>query len=227
MFKVGVGVMRLEMGPGLSGSERMALPCQSGLTLRDSESCGWFGGGWGPAPAAAAASGQERVGPRRIAALGLVLKGGVWYLVAQDRQSIRTYKAANIERARVCAQGFTRPGGFNLAAHWARASSDYEAGVYHEQADVKLSPRGVDLLGLLGPFVVEAAARTSRKPDRKGWVRCTVPLESIDGGVRELMRLGNEVNVIGPPALRVRLAETAARFARDHSGLPGRPRAHV
>jgi predicted DNA-binding transcriptional regulator YafY len=172
-------------------------------------------------------SGQEKIRARRIAPLGLVLKGGVWYLVAQDGESIRTYKAANIDGAKVCAEGFSRPRSFNLAAHWARASSDYEAGVYHERADVALSPQGVDLLGLLGPFVVETAARTSGKPDKKGWVRCTVPLESIDGGVRELMRLGNEVNVIGPPALRIRLAETAARFARTHSGPPRRARGNV
>jgi predicted DNA-binding transcriptional regulator YafY len=53
---------------------------------------------------------------------------------------------------------------------------------------------------------MEAAAKTARKPDRQGWVRCTVPIESIDYGVRELMRLGEDVEVLGPPALRARMA---------------------
>jgi hypothetical protein len=36
-------------------------------------------------------------------------------------------------------------------------------------------------------------------------------------GVRELMRLGGDVNVIGPPALRSQLAESAARVVAVHA----------
>jgi predicted DNA-binding transcriptional regulator YafY len=154
---------------------------------------------------------------RTLAPLGLVLKGGVWYLVAQSGASIRTFRAAKIYDAELCDQTFDRPKGFELAAHWATAARDYEASVYREHADVRLSPRGRDLLDLLGPHVVEAAARTASKPDRDGWVRCTLPIESLDYGVRELMRLGGDVNVIGPPALRAQLAATAARIVGLHS----------
>ena len=45
-------------------------------------------------------------------------------------------------------------------------------------------------------------------------MRCTLPLESIDFGVRELMRLGDEVRVSGPPALRASVCASAARMAR-------------
>jgi predicted DNA-binding transcriptional regulator YafY len=72
------------------------------------------------------------------------------------------------------------------------------------------------MLDLLGPYVVRAAAKTASKPDRNGWIRCTLPLESIDFGIRELMRLGDEVRVLGPPALRAALAAGAARMAKLH-----------
>lgn len=154
---------------------------------------------------------------RTLAPLGLVLKGGVWYLVAQSGTSIRTFRAAKIYDAELCDQTFDRPKGFDLAAHWTLAAHDYEASVYREHAEVRLSPRGLELLDLLGPHVVEVAAKTAHKPDRAGWVRCMLPIESLEFGVRELMRLGGDVNVLGPPALRAQLAATAARIVCVHA----------
>lgn len=161
-------------------------------------------------------AGESDARPRRLAPLGLVLKGGTWYLVAQKGKSIRTYRVANIQDAEIREEAFTRPKDFDLAAHWDRASRDYEAGVYREHADVRLSPKGLGLLDLLGPHVMRAAAKTAGTPDGAGWVRCTLPLESFDFGVRELLRLGEEVAVIGPPALRTQMARTAQRIAKVH-----------
>jgi predicted DNA-binding transcriptional regulator YafY len=161
-------------------------------------------------------AGEAEARPRKLGPLGLVLKAGVWYLVAQNKSSVRTYRARNIYEASMTDEPFARPKHFNLAAHWQKAVREYEGGVYREQAEVKLSPKGRYMLDLLGPYVQRAAAETSGKPDRKGWVRCTLPLESIDFGIRELMRLGDEVIVLGPPELRAQFAERAARIARVH-----------
>ena len=111
---------------------------------------------------------------------------------------------------------FARPRHFDLAAHWRDAVRDYEAGVYHETADVRLSPTGVYWLELLGPYVMTAAAATAGEPDRKGWVRCRLPLESIEFGVRQLMQLGDEIVVEGPPALRAAFSRAATRIAQTH-----------
>jgi len=161
-------------------------------------------------------AGEKDARPRKLGPLGLVLKGGIWYLVAQSGKEIRTYRAANIHDAEICDEPFARPRDFDLAAHWENAVREYEAGVYREHADVRLSPYGVFLLEMLGPYVMEAAAKTAGKPDRKGWVRCRLPLESIGYGVRELMRLGKEVVVIGPPALRAEFSRTARTMATRH-----------
>jgi predicted DNA-binding transcriptional regulator YafY len=151
-------------------------------------------------------AGQSETRAHRLGPLGLVLKGGIWYLVAQSGKSVRSYRAANILDAQIADEMFARPAKFDLAGYWQKSSRDYEAGVYREQAEVRLSQDGFARLNLLGPYVMEAAAKTARKPDRQGWVRCTVPIESIDYGVRELMRLGEDVEVLGPPALRARMA---------------------
>ena len=161
-------------------------------------------------------AGEADPRPRTLGPLGLVLKAGVWYLVAQSGKSVRTYRARNIHDAAITDEPFARPKHFNLAAHWQKAVQEYEAGVYHEQAEVRLSPKGVYMLDLLGPYVQRAAAQSASKPDRKGWVRCTLPLESIDFGIRELMRLGDEVIVLGPSELRAQLVAAAGRMAKLH-----------
>ncbi|HEY1638482.1 MAG TPA: WYL domain-containing protein, partial [Rhizomicrobium sp.] len=147
--------------------------------------------------------------------LGLVLKSGVWYLVAQSGKSIRTYRVAQIVEADVAEEAFARPKNFDLAAHWSESSRAYESGLYCEQAEVKLSQRGMELLNLLGAYVVEAAAKSAKR-ERDGWTRCTVPIESVSQGAREFMRLGGEVEVLAPPALRASIAETAAAMAKRH-----------
>jgi predicted DNA-binding transcriptional regulator YafY len=156
--------------------------------------------------------------PRTLGPLGLVLKGGVWYLIAQSGKSIRTYRVAQMIDAAVADEPFARPKNFDLVAHWEKSSRAYEAGVYRESADVRLSPRGMGWLDMFGPYVVAVARDSAGKPDRKGWVRCTLPMETIDFGVRELMRLGDEVEVIGPLALRAKYLETLTSMHKRHLG---------
>src|SRR6202000_376777 len=54
--------------------------------------------------------------PRKLGPLGLVLKGGVWYLVAMSGKSIRTYRVAQMLDVEMTDETFARPKGFNLAA---------------------------------------------------------------------------------------------------------------
>jgi predicted DNA-binding transcriptional regulator YafY len=154
--------------------------------------------------------------PRKLGPLGLVLKGGVWYLVAQSGKAIRTYRVAQIVEAEASDEEFARPKRFDLAAHWEQASRAYEASVYREQAEVKLSPRGMQLLELLGPHAKDAAVKSARR-DRGAWTRCSVPIESERHAAREFMRFGEEVEVLGPPALRARIAEVSAAMAQRHA----------
>ena len=97
-------------------------------------------------------AGESEARPRKLGPLGLVLKAGVWYLVAQSGKAIRTYRASNIHGATMSDEPFARPRHFDLAAHWRDAVRDYEAGVYHETADVRL-------LDVLDPARLQASRR--------------------------------------------------------------------
>ena len=158
---------------------------------------------------------------RKVGPVGLVLKAGIWYLVAQKGNSFRTYRVGRISEAEALDESYSRPPKFDLAAWWTRSSRDYEVSSYTGSATIRLSPRGRSLLDLLGPYVVEAAAKTASEPDRRGWVRCTIPLEAAEFGIRELMRLGVEVEVISPVALRTQMAQTL-RHTLQHYSRPSR-----
>jgi predicted DNA-binding transcriptional regulator YafY len=163
-------------------------------------------------------SGREHGRAMRLLPLGLVLKAGTWYLVAQNGKSIRTYRVANIENAEDTSEPFVTPKSFDLAAHWEKACRAYEEGLWRGRADIRLSPKGFALLSLLGSHIQQAAEETA-KPESNGWVSCTIPIESDDQGVRELMRLCDEAEVIGPPALREKFVSTlAALLSRYSSG---------
>ena len=144
---------------------------------------------------------------RRVGPLGLVLKAGIWYLVAEKGAAIRTYRVGRITAAEMLDAPYARPAKFDLAAWWGRSAREYELATYTQHATVRVSPRGFALLDLLGPYVLAAATRTASAPDRRGWVRCTIPLESVDHGIGELMRLRENVEVVSPAALRKGIAD--------------------
>ena len=168
-------------------------------------------------------AGQSELRQRKLGPLGLVLKGGIWYLVAQSGKSVRTYRVSGISDATMLDEKFVRPRNFDLPSYWQESSRAYEAGLYHETAELRVSQAGLSRLEVLGPVVTEAARKSASRPDRKGWVRCNVPVESITVGARDLVRLGEEIEVTGPPALRHEMADLLAAMLRRYEPMPRAP----
>jgi len=150
---------------------------------------------------------------RRVQPLGLVLKGGVWYLVAQAGQQARTYRVSNILDLSVTAEPFDRPKDFDLARFWTAASRAYEVGIYRGNAVLLISPRGMAELASLGSTVAQSAAESAGAPDAKGWVRVVIPIESSERATADMIRLGADVEVLAPPALRRKIAAVARDVA--------------
>jgi predicted DNA-binding transcriptional regulator YafY len=149
---------------------------------------------------------------RRLEPYGLVLKAGRWYLVAGPG-SPRTYRVDQILDLTEPGNGFAIPAGFDLAGYWQRYKREFLGRLYQAEATVRLSPSA---LGSLSGPEAEAAARTgTAEPD--GWTRAVLPIESTQFALRQFLALGPEIEVLGPPALRARLAAviraTAAVYA--------------
>jgi predicted DNA-binding transcriptional regulator YafY len=64
------------------------------------------------------------------------------------------------------------------------------------------------------PAMSRGAVANAGPPDEDGWLCTTVPIESVRHGVTELLKLGADVEVISPPELRQRLADTARGMSR-------------
>jgi predicted DNA-binding transcriptional regulator YafY len=152
---------------------------------------------------------------RTLRPYGLVLKAGRWYLVAAtEPDRVATYRVSQILDLQSTGEGFKRPAGFDLAAYWRSYLDDFERRRHTSEAVLRVSPNGLErLTHHLGTGVTRAAT-ASATPDRpRGWLRITIPIESVEHATGELLRLGAEVEVLAPAALRRRLASTAKRLA--------------
>ncbi|GAB2628565.1 WYL domain-containing protein [Streptomyces capparidis] len=161
---------------------------------------------------------------RTLEPYGLVLKAGVWYLAARvadgdggGSSAYRVYRVDRFEAVEALEEPFDRDPDFDLAAFWEERSAAFARSLLRERITVRLSPEGARLLpALLSPEAGEqarGALAAAGEPDGQGWVTVTLATESLDVAHDEVLRLGAEAEVLGPPELRARVARTARRLS--------------
>jgi predicted DNA-binding transcriptional regulator YafY len=142
---------------------------------------------------------------RTVQPYGLVLKAGRWYLVAGTNDRIRTYRVARILRLDVGAERFERPAGFDLAGYWQTYLDHFDTRRNQGEATLRLSPNGLRVLyQLMESAVAGAARRTATSATPEGWVQVTIPIESAEQALPELLRLGADAEILFPRELRER-----------------------
>ncbi|MEV1146950.1 YafY family protein [Micromonospora sp. NPDC049799] len=157
---------------------------------------------------------QPREVVRELAPLGVVLKAGRWYLVADAGGQVRTYRVAAILDLAVLDEWFERPADFDLARCWQEHAEVYERGVYRAEAHVRMTVAALELATHVFPPAMSRAARAAAgEPDDQGWLPTTVPIESVRHGHVELLKLGAEVEVLAPAELRDLFRGTARALA--------------
>ena len=138
---------------------------------------------------------------RRLDPLGLVLKAGVWYLLARRRGEERVYRVSRIVSARERAQASERPAGFDLATAWTERSEAFERS--RRQVEVTLRVPRNELQYLREPRVLEDGERPT----------VTAKFESLEQAFRNLLAYGPGAEVLAPAELRDRIAAAAAATA--------------
>ncbi|MFB8240834.1 helix-turn-helix transcriptional regulator [Kitasatospora purpeofusca] len=177
---------------------------------------------------------------------GLVLKAGTWYLVARpdgngeepdgngkepdgtggggEAAAHRVYRVDRLLAAEPSDRPFAPDGAdadFDLAAFWEARAAGFARSLLRETVTLRLSPAGLVLVRrLLEPLAAREALASAGEPDGQGRVTVRLPVESLDVGYEEVLRLGPEAEVLEPPALRQRLAEAAARTAALYGAPP-------
>jgi predicted DNA-binding transcriptional regulator YafY len=169
--------------------------------------------------------------PRVVGPLGLVNKAGLWYLVAsaagslRDRPGVRVFRVARIVSARVLAEPFERPPGFDLAAFWRRWSAEFEASRPRIQVILRASPGALAAFGeIFGQALFISGGPTlaaALPPDGDGWRVVTLSFEHERAAVGRLAGFGDQVEVMSPPSVRAGLVAAARQILRRYDAADG------
>src|SRR3954467_14702697 len=136
---------------------------------------------------------------RTVDPLGLVLKGGAWYLVARRSVGMRVYRVSRVASVRPLGDSFERPPDFELATFWTEWSRAFEQNRPSVTVTVRVDPD------------VRRWLPGEPRIDEDG--RAFVAFEGLGDAYRELLRFGSQLEVIEPTELRDRLAETSRELA--------------
>lgn len=154
----------------------------------------------------------SKVVDREVDPLGVVLKAGVWYLVAAVGGSPRTYRVSSVQALEVL-EGAAEPlPGFDLAAFWAKFCADYEARM--QAGSARLMATDSALRGLARESqAIALAVREAAPPGPDGRREVNIPIEGGREAVATLLRLGDQVEVLDPPDLRDAMIEAVRKLA--------------
>jgi predicted DNA-binding transcriptional regulator YafY len=154
----------------------------------------------------------DEVVDRVLGPLGLVLKGGIWYVIALADGQIRTYRASRVVAATLLDDTVARPEDFDLATYWAESSAAYEREAPSVLVDVRVrEDQQWRINQVFGRGTVAAAERVD-EDDHPGTLRLRIRLGYPDEAPGMLLAVGPNLEVIGPPEVREKVVMLANRI---------------
>lgn len=157
---------------------------------------------------------EAQVMERVVDPLGLVLKAGVWYLLADAASKRRLFRLSRVEAAEALDEPARRPHGFDLAAAWREHAASWDAG--RSALEVLVKVADADL-----PLVLRVAGdRVTARP-RQGVVRMAFP--AVEPAAAFLSSFGALVEALEPLQLRIELARRGADLVRLYAPVGKQP----
>lgn len=148
---------------------------------------------------------------RTLHPYGLVLKAGVWYLIARYHDRFLAYRLDRMIRLRIEDGTFDRWGGFDLATTWNELSDRFGSAMLTHRVTIRLTEDGVRILKSAVSPHAWSMVRDDLPP--RGPVTVELPVENLDVAVAEMFRLGAEVEILAPDSARLLMARQVARLA--------------
>ena len=158
---------------------------------------------------------------RTVGPLGIVLKGGVWYVIGATDGQIRTYRASRVVEATLTDEPVVRPDGFDLAAYWTESSAAYERDAPTVEVVVRIAAdQAWRIADVYGRATLDAAERLD-DPDPDGWLRLRLRVSWPDEVANRLLSIGPRLEVLEPADVRERVIAIADRVvARYRESAP-------
>ena len=153
---------------------------------------------------------------RVVDPLGLVAKGGVWYLVARATGGeARSYRVSRVVRARVAEEPCERPADFDLAAFWAGSVARFKSHAPQFRATFRAHKSVLHLMPYAGRFSrVESLGET----DAEGWATVSMRFQFEEDAAGLALGFGTKVEVVEPEDLREKILRTAEEVVRYYKG---------
>jgi len=170
----------------------------------------------------------DRVERRPLDPLGLVLKGGVWYLVALSKGEPRTFRVSRVEAVEV-GDRFERPSGFDLAGFWTASTARFEAETPSVAITIRVDPAALPSLERAIGRAAAATLVAPNRPDPDGWLRVRFQHDSLEAAFHDLLPRLRTVEVLAPAELREMFAAAGQTLAERYgvqatrSSTPRRP----
>lgn len=151
---------------------------------------------------------------RTLEPFALVTKAGVWYLVARDTGTLKTFRVQRIARVRVLERRFVRPATFDVGEYWKGVAAF--AGFEDEPftATFRMSRPAFANTALF--FTVDSHRRIRGSKPAAWLVRITFP--SLRAAVHEALGWDGDAVAVDPPELRAALAQRASALVERYSG---------
>jgi predicted DNA-binding transcriptional regulator YafY len=142
---------------------------------------------------------------RTLDPYGLVAKAGIWYLVACDRGTVKTFRVQRIEAVRVLERTFTRPPSFDVAEYWSTVASNMAPARPPFVGTFRMGDRGLANANVY--LQVESVRRIARTTPHEYIVR--IAFSSFEHAVWEVFGWSEGAIALEPPELRRALADRA------------------
>ncbi len=148
---------------------------------------------------------------RVVHPLGLAAKGSTWYLVADTKAGLRTFRVDRMTAAESTGEPVVRPPGFELAQAWQLITDEIEQRRTPVRARALASADVVQLCRwILGNRVRIGAAVAD------GRVEIELRGHHVESLAGEIAGLGGALEVLDPPQLRDRLARVGAELTATY-----------
>lgn len=149
---------------------------------------------------------------RTVSPLGLVLKGTIWYLVASIEDTFRTYRVSRISKVMLLEeQAAEAPQDFDLEEYWIASVTRFKEQLPVYPAVLHVEPDYLRQLSSTRFVQVEQSVATENGP-----LRVHVRFDTIESAVSILLSFGGTISVEGPPVLKQRVRDAAARILNAH-----------
>lgn len=161
------------------------------------------------------------VSERVIEPLGLVVKAGLWYVVAISHGDMRVFRVSRVRDAVILDEPCQRPADFDLEKYWREWSAAFMQSWSSYSATIRISPAFIAVFSQEMGETVAQRVEQAPPPDAEGWITITLEFESFEIARSNILGFGTMVEVLEPEDLRQSVIQIASAIVEFYKGSDG------